>query len=321
MRSDPNAALNLPAASWRRPCAVVAGPRRLDAVGRTDSQLHVGRHAAWRSTWPAGGPKKLWTRALGEGHSAILAEGGRLYTMYRPLGAVGGRSGAARKKSSPRSTRRPARRSGSTNIPRRPTGLDFSQGAGPHATPLIAGNRLFADRHAQGALRARQGDRQAALVARSDQGVRCAVAGPRLRVQPARSTTAPSSSRSADRPGIAAFNEQTGALVWKAGDFEPSPASPIVIDVDGQQQLLVFAGDRVAGMNPANGADAVDPSAQDRLGTEHQHAGLVAVRSPAVRLVGVQHRQPRASSCIRRAARPRSPRSGSPTGCACTSAR
>jgi hypothetical protein len=40
------------------------------------------------NSWPATGPKRLWTRALGEGHSAILAEGGRLYTMYRPLGLL-----------------------------------------------------------------------------------------------------------------------------------------------------------------------------------------------------------------------------------------
>src|SRR6059036_918703 len=29
------------------------------------------------ASWPAGGPKKLWSRALGEGHSSILVEGGR----------------------------------------------------------------------------------------------------------------------------------------------------------------------------------------------------------------------------------------------------
>jgi len=52
---------------------------------------------------------------------------------------------------------------------------------------------------------------------------------------------------------MAAFNQQTGALVWKAGDFEPSPASPLLIDVDGQQQLVLFAGDRVAGFDPASG--------------------------------------------------------------------
>ena len=40
------------------------------------------------NSWPAAGPKRLWTRALGEGHSAILVENGRLYTMYRPLGLL-----------------------------------------------------------------------------------------------------------------------------------------------------------------------------------------------------------------------------------------
>ena len=40
------------------------------------------------SSWPAGGPKKRWSRALGEGHSSILFEGGKLYTMYRPLGLL-----------------------------------------------------------------------------------------------------------------------------------------------------------------------------------------------------------------------------------------
>ena len=34
-------------------------------------------------TWPEDGPNKIWTRELGDGYSAILAEGGRLYTMYR----------------------------------------------------------------------------------------------------------------------------------------------------------------------------------------------------------------------------------------------
>ena len=34
-------------------------------------------------TWPPGGPPLLWRRDLGEGYSSILADAGRLYTMYR----------------------------------------------------------------------------------------------------------------------------------------------------------------------------------------------------------------------------------------------
>jgi len=33
-------------------------------------------------TWPTGGPKRLWSRELGEGHSSIIMEADRLYTMY-----------------------------------------------------------------------------------------------------------------------------------------------------------------------------------------------------------------------------------------------
>lgn len=34
------------------------------------------------NAWPEKGPRQLWTRELGEGHSAIIAEGEMLYTMY-----------------------------------------------------------------------------------------------------------------------------------------------------------------------------------------------------------------------------------------------
>src|SRR5918999_5976039 len=54
------------------------GPRRnfmVDAPALADS-------------WPQGGPRKLWERSLGEGHSAILADGNRLYTMYRSVGLL-----------------------------------------------------------------------------------------------------------------------------------------------------------------------------------------------------------------------------------------
>ncbi len=35
--------------------------------------------------WDGDGPKTVWERELGEGYSGIVASGGILYTMYRPL--------------------------------------------------------------------------------------------------------------------------------------------------------------------------------------------------------------------------------------------
>lgn len=203
-------------------------------------------------SWPAGGPKRLWTRSLGEGHSAILAEGQRIYTMYRPLGMMS----MVRRSQEEIVTALDAA-TGQTlwefKYPAPVDDLDFSQGAGPHSTPLIVGNRLYATstRKELFALDKTTGARiwshdfmKEYAASSPGRGYTCSpllyngtiivqVGGP--------------------AQAIAAFNEQTGALVWKAGDFEASPASPILIDVDGQQQLVLFAGDKVAAFDPASG--------------------------------------------------------------------
>ncbi len=55
-----------------------------------------------QARWPEQGPTELWRRPLGPGHSSILVDEGRLFTMYRP----GARANHGRRKSeSWRSTR------------------------------------------------------------------------------------------------------------------------------------------------------------------------------------------------------------------------
>ena len=272
------------------------------------------------ASWPAGGPKKLWSRALGEGHSSILVEGGRIYTMYRPLGLL-----SAVRRSQEEVVAALDAASGKTiwefKYPAPTDGLDFSQGAGPHSTPLIVGNRIYA------------------TSTRKELFALDKATGQRVWSHDfMKEYNAPSPGRgytcspilyngtiivTVGGPGqaIAAFNQQTGALVWKAGDFDMAPASPILIDVDGQQQLVLFAGERVAGLNPANGKMLWSRAAQDRLGPEHQHAGVVAGGSSAVHLLRVRQRKPRAGAASGGRATRRRPRSGSTSACASTSAR
>ena len=88
---------------------------------------------------------------------------------------------------------------------------------------------------------------------------------------------------------VAAFDAQTGKLAWKAGYFVWAPASPILIDVDGQRQLVVFGGDLITGMDPATGRSLWTHRTQDRLGFEHQHAGVVRNRPSALLVVGLRH--------------------------------
>jgi len=86
------------------------------------------------ASWPAAGPRRIWQRELGEGYSAIAAEHGTLYTMYRKgeneiviaLDAATGKTLWEYGYAAPFSPQ-----------------YDMSNGPGPHATPLVTGNLLF----------------------------------------------------------------------------------------------------------------------------------------------------------------------------------
>jgi len=204
------------------------------------------------SKWPASGPKKLWERALGEGHSSIVVEGGRLYTMYRPLGLLS----MVRRSQQEIVTALDAS-TGKTLWEHpydSPTGdLNLSEGAGPHATPLIAGDRLFA------------------MSSRAEILALDKLSGKRLWFHDlVKELGAPLDGRGyssspiaygatvivpAGGPGasVAAFNQQTGALAWKGGNFPIAPASPVLINVDGQEQIVVSGANEIVGMNPSNG--------------------------------------------------------------------
>jgi outer membrane protein assembly factor BamB len=204
------------------------------------------------SSWPSGGPKRLWTRALGEGHSSILVEGGRIYTMYRPLAAL-----SIVRRSQEEIVAALDAATGKTVWEFKyaaPTdGVDFSQGAGPHSTPLIAGNRLYAtsSRKELFALDKANGQRVWSHDFMKEYGASSPGRG--YSCSPLLYDGTIIVTIGGPGQAVAAFNQQTGALVWKAGDFEMAPASPILIDVDGQPQLVLFAGERVAGLDPSSG--------------------------------------------------------------------
>jgi outer membrane protein assembly factor BamB len=205
------------------------------------------------SSWPASGPKRLWERSLGEGHSAIVSDGSRLFTMYRPAGWL---NVIRRSQQEIVTAIDPV--SGQTiwEYPyASPTsGMDLSEGAGPHSTPLIVGDRLFAlsSRVELFAIDKRTGQLLWSHDMTKELGSPLDGRGHAPSPIAYRDTVIVP----AGGPGssVVAFNQQTGATVWKSGSFSLGPASPILINVDGQDQLIVSGGNEMVGMDPVNGA-------------------------------------------------------------------
>ena len=187
-------------------------------------------------TWPAAGPRRLWSRPLGEGHSAISVDEGRLYTIYRPL--------RPRDHAQEEVIAALDANTGTTLWEHRfdsPTdGVGFGPYMGPHTTPLVAGGRVYAAgsrkqlfaldkqtgrvlwvKHLVKEFGAPEGDRGYAASPLLD--------GDRLIV-----------SLGGRSQSLAAFDAASGALIWKAGNLQHSPASPILIDIGGQRQVVLF---------------------------------------------------------------------------------
>lgn len=232
------------AASWPQ----WGGPQRnfiVEATGLADK-------------WPEAGPPVLWSRALGTGHSAIISDDGRLFTMYR--------AGNGRAKLGPWDAEEAVvaidARTGTTIWEHRyPSALqDFSFGAGPHSTPLVVGDRLFAIGTNRELFAF---DKRTGKVLWSHDLVK-AFGAPPLLIRPVVKTgygCSPIAFRdtiicSVGGPGqsVMAFRQSDGHVVWKSGDFLTSEAPPILIQLAGRPQLVVFGGGTVNGLDPAGGA-------------------------------------------------------------------
>lgn len=198
-----------------------------------------------KESWPSGAPRQLWSRALGEGHSAILVEEGRLYTMYGggnreviiSLDAATGKT--------------------VWEFPyeANASGLDLSYGKGPHSTPLIVGNLIYAV-GVKGTMHALDKNSGRMVWKRdlwSELGGSFDDRGYSPSPLAYRNTVVvPVGGRSGQC--LMAFDQRTGAVVWKNVNFTPAPASPMIINVGGQDQIVHFGQNEIYGADAANGA-------------------------------------------------------------------
>lgn len=245
--------------------ALAQAPAGSSAVARTATWTQWGgpdRNFIVDSTglaekWPDTGPPVLWSRPLGTGHSSIVVDEGRLFTMYR--------RGNGRAKQGPWDEAEAVialdAKSGTTlwehEYPSRRE--DFSFGAGPHSTPLVVGDRLFAIGTNQQLFAF---DKRSGRVLWSHDFIH-EFNSPELLIRPTVKTgygCSPIAFRetiicSVGGPGqaVMAFRQSDGAVVWKSGDFLTAAAAPILIEFGGRPQVVFLAGGTITGLDPSTG--------------------------------------------------------------------
>jgi outer membrane protein assembly factor BamB len=199
--------------------------------------------AGLKDQWPPGGPKVIWKRPIGEGYSSPAVENNVLYTMHgRPREEIVVACDAATGKTlwehaTPMTFQSDAR----------------EMGNGPYSTPLIVGDRLFTTGVA-GRLQAL--DKKSGKVLWTQQ-LWLDHEGTRLMYGYASSPIAfrdtvivPVGGRG---KAVMAFRQQDGSVAWARNDFKNAYSSPLLIDVDGLEQLVVLMDGAVFAVNPHNG--------------------------------------------------------------------
>jgi outer membrane protein assembly factor BamB len=195
--------------------------------------------------WPSTGPRRLWARPLGDGFSAIVSDGVTLFTVYRDADkdvaiALDAATGATRWQAAYEA----------------PFVETCSQrfGAIPRAAPLLVDGRVVTV-SAGGLMTSLDAKTGAARWARDllegapDAARACGYSSSPLAYKGRIYTTAGGKGR-----GVLAIDAATGAIAWQSQDFENGYSSPILIDLDGRPELVVFTAGEVAGLDPETGA-------------------------------------------------------------------
>lgn len=196
-----------------------------------------------KDRWPAAGPRVLWKRPLGEGFSAISVDPPLLYTMY-------GRSGEEIVVAADAA-------SGKTKW-EHTTPVNFrsayaEMGVGPFAAPLIVKDRLITA-GVTGRLQCL--DKLTGKLLWTQQ-LWLDHKGTRLDYGYASSPIAFRDSIIVPAGGkgkaLMAFQITDGKLLWSRNDLPNAYSSPILINLDGLEQLVMLMDGALFAVNPHNG--------------------------------------------------------------------
>ena len=194
--------------------------------------------------WPPDGPRVVWKHPIPYGNSSVVVDGDRLYPMYREvdnevviaLEAETGRTVWEYKYPAPFLK-----------------GMNMNTSSGPHGTGLVVDDRLYTA-GVTGKFHCFDKKTGKVLWSRGlieEMGGEVMLRG--YSNSPLRYRDTVIVMMGGKGHTIAGLDLKTGETRWQGGDFGNSHSSPVLITVDGQEQVACVVAKAVAGFDPTNG--------------------------------------------------------------------
>lgn len=196
--------------------------------------------------WPETGPKRLWSRDLGEGYSSIISVDGVLYTMYRQDGqevvcALSDKDGTTLWEYR-------------YDAPPDP-GHVMQFTAAPRSTPLYSDGKLYTIGVAgiMHCLDAKDGKVQWKHDLWKDYNG--SVLNHGYSSSPFAYKNTVIVLTGGEGNAMMAFDKKTGDVVWKKNTYKNSYSTPKLINVDGEDQLLCYMAKGLVSIDPNTGEE------------------------------------------------------------------
>jgi outer membrane protein assembly factor BamB len=214
--------------------------------GGVHSDFTIRNSPKLADTWGKSGPPVLWRKKLGEGYSAIVTDGIKLFTAYHQqrqecVTAIDSRNGVVLWQH---------------ETPIMPfANVDSQFGPGPNATPLLLQDYvLFAGNSGQLHCLEKQSGKKIWHCDLHQQF------GKRPRKEEYGYSTSPLAFRDTiivpvggTKAGIVALRTQDGKVLWKSESVTVSYAPPVFLRILGREQYVFFSIDKVISLDPKSG--------------------------------------------------------------------
>ncbi len=196
-------------------------------------------------SWPEEGLEPLWELPIAGNYASLLVENDRMYSMFRSpedremLAAIDARNGSFLWGFE------------WDSVPHEAARLDF--GKGPNSTPLVHGEWIVGIGFS-GHLHCLLKDTGSLVWSRDlkvEFGAKDHMFG--YSISPLRYDDSVIVAVGGEDSGVVAFDFESGDIVWESAPIDVSYASPFVIRLENEEQIVLMASTEVVGIDPLDG--------------------------------------------------------------------